>query len=174
MLVLELLSLACAVVGKHSEAPLFVMNDEVVAPQEPVAPESKLYTSVSGKVQAWNVHTHAAFPKYSLRVRESSTLCDSSVKQVTGYLDVDDDKHFYFWFFESRSSPSKDPLSLWLNGGPGCSSLTGLLMELGPCRVNPGGDNTTVNPHSWNARSNIIFLDQVKSVNLARECWFQL
>ncbi len=80
--------------------------------------------------------------------------------QIVGYLDVDEDKHFFFWFFESRTDPAKDPLVLWLNGGPGCSSMTGLLMELGPCRVNPGGNGTTHNEHSWNNHANLIFLDQ--------------
>ena len=63
-------------------------------------------------------------------------------------------------FFESRSNPSKDPLVLWLNGGPGCSSSTGLLFELGPCTITDEGKNTTFNPHSWTNRANIIFLDQ--------------
>jgi cathepsin A (carboxypeptidase C) len=76
-------------------------------------------------------------------------------------LDVGEEKHFFFWFFESRSEPDKDPLVLWLNGGPGCSSMTGLMMELGPCRVNPGGNGTTLNQASWNNQANTIFLDQV-------------
>ena len=75
-------------------------------------------------------------------------------------LDIDDSNHLFFWFFESRSNPDKDPLTLWLNGGPGCSSTTGLLFELGPCLVANGGENTTYNPHSWNEASNVIFLDQ--------------
>jgi cathepsin A (carboxypeptidase C) len=84
-----------------------------------------------------------------------------------GYLDVQDGKHFFFWFFESRNKPATDPLILWLNGGPGCSSLTGLLMELGPCRVNPGGNGTTFNPHSWTTNANVIFLDQPVQVGFS-------
>ncbi|KAH9023151.1 Alpha/Beta hydrolase protein [Lactarius pseudohatsudake] len=102
---------------------------------------------------------HSAFPKHQLRIREPN-LCEPSVQQYSGYLDVTEGKHLFFWFFESRSNPSKDPLVLWLNGGPGCSSSLGLLFELGPCLVTDKGRNTTFNPHSWNERANIIFLDQ--------------
>ncbi|KAH9067022.1 serine carboxypeptidase [Lactarius deliciosus] len=102
---------------------------------------------------------HSAFPDHQLRIREPD-LCDPSVQQYSGYLDVTEGKHLFFWFFESRSNPSKDPLVLWLNGGPGCSSSTGLLFELGPCLITDKGRNTTFNPHSWNERANIIFLDQ--------------
>ncbi|KAJ3020511.1 hypothetical protein HKX48_000715 [Thoreauomyces humboldtii] len=118
-------------------------------------------------VTAWSVHTLEQFPHHSLRVKEESRLCDPNVKQYVGYVDIEgqnDDlseaKHFFFWFFESRRNPATDPLVLWLNGGPGCSSMTGLLMELGPCQVAPGGQNTTINKFSWNNEANLLFLDQ--------------
>ncbi|KAI8921860.1 Alpha/Beta hydrolase protein [Powellomyces hirtus] len=121
-------------------------------------------------VNAWNIHTLEEFPNYTLRVKEEVRLCDPDVKQYVGYVDVEgksDDKHFFFWFFESRRNPAKDPLVLWLNGGPGCSSLTGLLMELGPCKVNPGGNGTTINPDSWNNEANLVFLDQPINVGFS-------
>ncbi|KAI0320056.1 serine carboxypeptidase [Amylostereum chailletii] len=103
--------------------------------------------------------SHPSFSDYHLRVTEPE-ICDASVQQYSGYLDITDGKHLFYWFFESRGDPANDPLVLWLNGGPGCSSSTGLLMELGPCRIADEGKNTTLNQHSWNEHANIIFLDQ--------------
>ncbi|KAK9711335.1 hypothetical protein K7432_007901 [Basidiobolus ranarum] len=116
-------------------------------------------TSPGGYDIGWAHYTHVDYPNFKLRVKEPK-LCDPSVKQVSGYLDLDKDQHLFFWFFESRSKPETDPLVLWLNGGPGCSSLLGLLMELGPCRADPSGNSTHLNPYSWNSNANTIFLDQ--------------
>lgn len=67
-------------------------------------------------------------------------------------------------FFESRNAPKTAPVTMWLNGGPGCSSMTGVLFENGPCRVANDGHNITYNKHSWTAHSNMIFLDQPVNV----------
>ncbi|CAN3354245.1 vacuolar serine-type carboxypeptidase Atg42p [Diutina catenulata] len=78
----------------------------------------------------------------------------------TGYLDVKATKsHFFYWFFESRNDPKNDPIILWLNGGPGCSSSTGLFFELGPCSINKDL-SPEINPYSWTNNASIIFLDQ--------------
>lgn len=90
----------------------------------------------------------------------NSSFCDSSVKQISGYLDIREDAHLWFVLFESRSSPSTDPLVLWLNGGPGCSSSTGMLFELGPCWVAKNGNATSRNDYAWNNEANLLFLDQ--------------
>ena len=50
---------------------------------------------------------------------------------------------------------------LWLNGGPGCSSIgSGLLFENGPCSIAEGGNSTVFNKHSWNEVTNIIYLEE--------------
>ncbi|CAL5204603.1 unnamed protein product [Lathyrus oleraceus] len=48
----------------------------------------------------------------------------------TGYIQVgenDDTAEVFYYFIESENNPKEDPLLLWLTGGPGCSSLTGVL-----------------------------------------------
>ncbi|KAJ5998353.1 hypothetical protein N7451_006163 [Penicillium sp. IBT 35674x] len=104
---------------------------------------------------------------YDLRVKkvDPSVLgVDPDVKQYSGYLDDNEnDKHLFYWFFESRNDPVNDPVVLWLNGGPGCSSLTGLFMELGPSSVN-AEIKTVYNEFSWNSNASVIFLDQPVNV----------
>ena len=69
---------------------------------------------------------------------------------------------------ESRGDPDTDPLVIWLNGGPGCSSLLGAFTENGPYnwRYNPDADNQNdralfvCNKNSWNNHANVMFVDQ--------------
>ncbi|KAH6681836.1 putative carboxypeptidase Y like protein A [Halenospora varia] len=103
---------------------------------------------------------------YSMRIKkvDPSKLGVDTVKQYSGYLDDDEnDKHLFYWFFESRNDPKNDPVILWLNGGPGCSSLTGLFLELGPSSIDKNLKLHS-NPYSWNANASVIFLDQPVNV----------
>lgn len=61
----------------------------------------------------------------TLRFREPG-LCETTkgVKSYSGFIDIAEDKHLYFWFFESRHDPASDPVTLWMNGGPGSDSMT--------------------------------------------------
>ncbi|PNX87663.1 serine carboxypeptidase 45-like protein, partial [Trifolium pratense] len=72
-------------------------------------------------------------------------------QHFSGYVTVDEKKHRYlfYYFVESETDPSSKPLVLWLNGGPGCSSLgVGAFSENGPFR--PNGEVLIKNEHSWN------------------------
>lgn len=60
----------------------------------------------------------------------------------------------FFWFIESRKDPANAPLAIWLNGGPGASSLMGLLEENGPCFITSDSKSTYLNEWSWNNEVN--------------------
>ncbi|KAF2671542.1 carboxypeptidase Y precursor [Microthyrium microscopicum] len=86
--------------------------------------------------------------------------------QYTGWLDVGP-KHFFFWYHESESSPENDPLVLWLTGGPGGSSMIGMMEEMGPCRINGYGNGTNYNEYAWNKNANVLFIDQPAGVGFS-------
>ncbi|KAK6454107.1 carboxypeptidase Y precursor [Scheffersomyces xylosifermentans] len=123
---------------------------------------SKTFTASTSQQDQFETLSNDKFAEYSLRVNKNKPelLGLDNVKQYTGYLDVDVlDKHFFYWFFESRNDPKNDPVILWLNGGPGCSSATGLFFELGPSSIN-ATLQPEFNPYSWNSNASVIFLDQ--------------
>lgn len=68
--------------------------------------------------------------------------------------------HLFFWFFEARKNPETAPITIWLNGGPGASSLISVAAENGPCYINADSNSTTLNPWSWNNEVNMLFVDQ--------------
>lgn len=97
-----------------------------------------------------------------------SYLCDPASKQDAGYVKLANkaDDHYFYWYFESRRSPATDPLDLWLTGGPGGSSIMAMLAENGPCKILPN-IATEVNPYSWTAQANVVWLDQPTSVGFS-------
>ena len=89
----------------------------------------------------------------------------------SGYVTVNasHNRNLFYWLVESAGDPSNDPLVLWTNGGPGCSSLSGgLFSEFGPFRPNADGSLTlTPNPWTWTQHANIIFLEQPAGVGFS-------
>ncbi|PIO77527.1 serine carboxypeptidase [Teladorsagia circumcincta] len=62
-------------------------------------------------------------------------------------------------FVESQNDSKKDPLIFWFNGGPGCSSMDGLLNEMGPYFVNLDGKSLRENPDSWNKMASMVYIE---------------
>jgi serine carboxypeptidase-like clade I len=83
--------------------------------------------------------------------------------------------HLHYWFIESTNKPSEDPIVLWLNGGPGSSSLIGLLTENGQLVLNDDSlENTIdgipqlfVNEYAWTTVANVIYLESPKGVGFS-------
>ena len=114
--------------------------------------------------------TKLGYAGQQVRFKEVPTgICelDPKVKSYSGYVDVGENEHLFFWFFETRTGdPEKAPLSVWINGGPGSTSMFGLWQELGPCGVNHKGEVYS-NPYSWTNASNMIFIDEPVTVGFS-------
>ncbi|KIX05720.1 uncharacterized protein Z518_03692 [Rhinocladiella mackenziei CBS 650.93] len=92
---------------------------------------------------------------------------DPDVKSFAGYADVAPSEHIFWWFFEARNvDPTEAPLTIWINGGPGSSSMIGLFQELGPCQVTADLEAVD-NPYSWSNVTNMIFIDQPTQVGFS-------
>jgi carboxypeptidase C (cathepsin A) len=65
-------------------------------------------------------------------------------KMYSGYLSVGNEKFLHYIFVESQRNPAKDDVVMWMNGGPGCSSLDGFLYEMGPYHVVEDGTYKTL------------------------------
>lgn len=110
---------------------------------------------------------HAGVPVRYKQVPTGICELNPKVKSFSGYADVEKDEHVFFWFFESRDvDPHKAPLTVWINGGPGSSSMIGLFQELGPCGVDYYG-KVYDNPYSFSKVSNMLFIDQPTTVGFS-------
>jgi len=83
----------------------------------------------------------------------------ASFRSFSGYLKSTGQRHLFYWFVESQNDPQKDPVVLWFNGGPGCSSMEGMLHEHGPYQIQPDGKSIKLNPYSWNKIANVLYIE---------------
>lgn len=75
--------------------------------------------------------------------------------QYSGYVTVNEQsgRALFYWLVEAPANrgPKSRPLVLWLNGGPGCSSIAyGASEEIGPFHIKPDGKTLYSNPYAWN------------------------
>ncbi|KAM2109145.1 hypothetical protein ACFX1X_010970 [Malus domestica] len=94
-----------------------------------------------------------------------------SFKHYAGYVTVNQThgRALFYWFFEAINNPQDKPLLLWLNGGPGCSSIGyGAMEELGPFfPQNDTKPKLKFNPYTWNNAANLLFLESPVGVGFS-------
>ncbi|CAN1158283.1 Serine carboxypeptidase-like 20 [Linum perenne] len=93
-------------------------------------------------------------------------------KHYSGYVTIDEEtgKRLFYYLVQSEGNPSNDPLVLWLNGGPGCSSFDGFVYEHGPFnfeKTKQGLPILHLNPYSWSKVSNVLYVDSPSGVGFS-------
>lgn len=84
----------------------------------------------------------------------------NNLTSYSGYFTVDKtyDSNLFFWFFPSENNATTDPVLLWLQGGPGSTSLFGLFTENGPFFANTNG-SLEFREYSWHKTHSVIYID---------------
>lgn len=75
-------------------------------------------------------------------------------------IDSNDTSRALFFVFQPTVGAPVDEITIWLNGGPGCSSLEGFLQEVGLFVWSWGMYQPQVNQYSWVNLTNVLFVEQ--------------
>mmetsp|Transcript_14023 Transcript_14023/g.13820 ORF Transcript_14023/g.13820 Transcript_14023/m.13820 type:complete len:181 (+) Transcript_14023:38-580(+) len=73
----------------------------------------------------------------------------------------------YFILVPSAGDPDKDPVVLWLQGGPGTSGLVGFFLENGPVKAIQTEAKLVDNSQSWHNNATYIVVDQPAPVGMS-------
>lgn len=78
-----------------------------------------------------------------------------------GYVTVNKtwNSNTFYWFFPAMNGDANAPLLMWMNGGPGATSLYGLFEELGPFSVDASGTVLVPRNTTWNNEFAMVFVD---------------
>ncbi|KAJ5773493.1 hypothetical protein N7457_008389 [Penicillium paradoxum] len=75
-------------------------------------------------------------------------------------IDMDNSSRALFFIFQPTINEPVDEVTIWLNGGPGCSSMESFLQETGRFLWQPGTFAPVENPYAWVNLTNVLWVDQ--------------
>lgn len=83
-----------------------------------------------------------------------------AISSYAGFLTVNKkyNSNMFFWFFPALHDPKTAPVVLWLQGGPGATSMYGLFLENGPFIVTKN-KTLKMREYSWNKCHNLLYID---------------
>ncbi|KAF2853761.1 alpha/beta-hydrolase [Plenodomus tracheiphilus IPT5] len=123
--------------------------------------QKRAFSFLTNKTEAFSVNG-SGIPEVPFDIGES----------YAGLLPISDDpaetRKLFFWFFPSTVSDTPEEVVIWLNGGPGCSSLSGLLTENGPFTWESGTLAPVQNSYSWNNLTNVLWVEQPVGVGYSQ------
>ncbi|KAF1984270.1 alpha/beta-hydrolase [Aulographum hederae CBS 113979] len=115
----------------------------------PPAPITKRNIHLNEKTEPFAVNG-SAIPQVPFDLGES----------YAGSLPVDEGRNLWYWYVPTSNEKASDEIVIWLNGGPGCSSLDGFFHENGPVTWMPGTYAPVRNTYSWSNLTNVVWVEQ--------------
>jgi vitellogenic carboxypeptidase-like protein len=81
-----------------------------------------------------------------------------SYPSYAGYFTVNATygSNMFFWYFPAQNGNKQAPLIMFLQGGPGASSMFGLFAEMGPYKVASDGKTLLPNSFTWNKEYSMV------------------
>lgn len=147
------------------------------------------YEDLLETIRQHNRHLQSRSNKVSLPSPEDHLVADLpylnpqsfTTRHYAGHIPAsqEDDKKLFYWLFEPDISSHPEitdsdiPLLIWLNGGPGCSSMDGLFIENGPLKLVPPSESHSdwsiqTNEYSWHkAPAYMLYIDQPVGTGLS-------
>ncbi|MBA0676032.1 hypothetical protein Goari_017542, partial [Gossypium aridum] len=79
-------------------------------------------------------------------------------RQFSGYIDVDPNagRSLFYYFVEAENDPLSLPLTIWLTGGPGCSSVGDSFVGIGPFTTTNNARGLKRNPYAWTKDDDLV------------------
>ncbi|KAF8914278.1 alpha/beta-hydrolase [Gymnopilus junonius] len=102
-----------------------------------------------------HIHQYADHPltMFGGHLSADPNLASASKTDVT--------PHIYFFMVKNRRTADRERIVFWFNGGPGCSSFDGAMMEVGPWRWDGKSEHDFyVKEGGWEEYSTVVFVDQ--------------
>ncbi|KAE8420383.1 Alpha/Beta hydrolase protein [Aspergillus pseudocaelatus] len=103
----------------------------------------------------------------SISYKKTPICSTPDLDTYSGYVHLPpcaDDAHPHrsnlFFYYAKSTRNGTAPLTIYLGGGPGASSMSSMVTEIGPCSVNSNSNSTSPNPWSWTRESDMLFIDQ--------------
>nr|XP_033333510.1 venom serine carboxypeptidase [Megalopta genalis] len=139
-----------------------------------IVENTRAFTNIYPKLKSYQLRDDADVgnPLFLTPLIESGKIDDARNKAVVQHKEMDDvasysgyitvnkeyNSNMFFWFFPAAHNPKTAPVVLWLQGGPGATSMFGLFMENGPFFVNA---NKTLEKrkYSWHESHNLLYID---------------
>jgi carboxypeptidase C (cathepsin A) len=105
-------------------------------------------------------------------VKSLPGMADFDFGVYSGYVPIKGTtKNIHYLLDESQGNWETDPLIIWYNGGPGCSSMLGWAQEHGPYVMDDGATTFRKNDYSWNKEANMLYIEQPAGVGYSYCDW---